>query len=306
MVGQRGLFHGREPGSRQAFIRWAFAFGTGTAVSACSVIANLSQFDGAQLAVADAGAGPDGSGEPDSAEITPPGPDGTITGDTDAGFDATMTGDDVVVAADTSVDQSVMTGDEPVEVNLDGGDAGPVYAENPGPGLDGGPCMPGWPDGGMNYVEQPDFEPGDPNTQADGGTQWFPVYGGVYTRVSTQAFCGSYSGLLTGRGAFYNALGTNVPPDAGTVTVAAWAMQDGDAGMQMAVGGVCFQAGGQVQYTNDTMTVVVAPNTWTQLTGAVTFQASWACQQSVVFVGQPSGSTAPYNDIYVDEAFFGQ
>ncbi len=309
MVGQRGLFHGGEPGSRRAHIRWAFAVAAGASVSACSLVANLGQFDGAQLAAADLG--PDAAEQPDSPDQSPEAApdvttmDVTTVGDMDAGMDSTTPGDDVVTTEDTSVDESSVVDDASLE---DAGETsvGPVYVEDAGPGLDGGPCMPNWPTGGTNYVEQPDFEPGDPNVQADGGTQWFPVYGGAYTRVSTHAFCGSYSGELTMRGNFYHALGTNVPPDAGAVNVSAWAMQDGDAGMEMAIGGVCFTAGGTTQYANDTPTIVVAPNTWTQLTGTVTFQSSWGCAQSVVFVGQPQDATPPFNNIYVDEAYFGE
>lgn len=308
MVRQRGLFHGGEPDSRQACIRWVFAIGTGAAISACSLVANLGQFDGAQLAVADAGEEPDVAEQPDSPVPSPEAApdvttiDSTTMSDMDAGIDATAPGDDVVISDDTSVDQSVTVDD----ASISDGSVGPVYVEDAGPGLDGGPCMPNWPTTGTNYVQQPDFEPGDPNTQADGGTQWFPVYGGTYTRVSTQAFCGSYSGLLTNRQYFYNALATNVPPDGGTFNVAAWAMQDGDAGMAMAIGGVCFQVNGGTQYTMDTPTVVVPPNTWTELAGTLSFQSSWNCAQSVIFVGQPPNTPGPYNDIYVDEAFFGQ
>jgi len=310
MVGERGLFRGGEPSSRQSRFRWIGVLGIGAVVPACSLVANLGQFDGAQLATQDSGSGPgpglDAAEQPDSTgESVPEGsPDVTAIGDMDAGIDVTTASDDVVVPPDTSVDQGSNVDEASVE---DAGDAttGPVYVEDAGPGMDGGPCMPNWPSG-TNYVAAPDFEPGDPTEEPDGGPEWFAVYGGTYTLSSAAAFCGTHSGMLSNRGMFFHALGTNVPNGPATYNVAAWAMQDGDAGMPMLVGGVCFQVDGGTQYASVTTAVTAPPNTWVELTGMVSFQ-DWDCAQSIVFVGQPSTYTSgPFNDMFVDEAFFGQ
>jgi hypothetical protein len=297
MVGERRLFDGGEPGSRQARLRWVWAIGMSAGVSACSLVANLGQFDGAQLAGPDAGE-PDGAESPDSAGQPDGEPDGT-TVDMDAGPDVVVVGDDVVVQPDTSVDEGSDAGDATL---TDAGDATVPPPDDSGSSMDGGPCMPGWPTTGTNVVPDPDFEPG--STLPDGGTGWYTPYGGVYSISSTESYCGTSSGHLSGRMKFYDALGLLVVPPTGTFTTQIWAMQTGDAGMPLLIGTICIQTDGGTFYGNTTNAVTAAPGVWVPLSGAISFPDY--CVQSTAFVGQPMDWAGPFNDIYVDEAYIGE
>ncbi|HSY25537.1 MAG TPA: hypothetical protein VK841_25630 [Polyangiaceae bacterium] len=295
MVGERRLFRGGEPGSRQAHLRWVLAIGMGAGVSACSLVANLGQFDGAQLAEPDAGAEPDGAETADSAgqPASDAAPDGTMVE-----MDAVGVSDDVVVQPDTSVDQGLDASDATV---ADAGDATLGTPDDSGSSMDGGPCMPNWPTG-TNLVPDPDFEPG--STLPDGGTGWYTPYGGVYSISSTESYCGTSSGHLSMRMKFFDALGLFVDPPTGTFNTEIWAMQQGDGGIPLLIGTICIQNDGGTFYGNTTTAVTAEPGEWVSLSGPISFPDY--CVQSTAFVGQPQTWMGPFNDIYVDEAYIGQ
>jgi hypothetical protein len=127
---------------------------------------------------------------------------------------------------------------------------------------------------------------------------------------STVAYCGTHSGEISNRTAFFQALFTNITTTPGTYNVAVWVLQDGtqqDGGMitgaqPITFGGVCNEAdGGQVFPAG--ATVMAMPNQWTFLSGTLTVPAGCATMQ--FFVTQPQSATE-FPDLFVDEAFFGQ
>ncbi len=161
---------------------------------------------------------------------------------------------------------------------------------------DASACATMWPDASTNVITNPNFE--------DGGAGWDVLYGGNFMVTSSTAYCGDFSGELSGRTAFYQGLATNLPTIPATYNIAMWALQDGTTAVQLAAGGVCVLADGGLSDYTATVDVTASPNTWTFISGTITVPDGCATMQFVI--SQPTSAVLPFPDIFADEVFVGR
>jgi len=214
----------------------------------------------------------------------------------------------VVIPPDVLMEAESDAGPPPVDAGADGtadGAAPPqaeagldANAEHQGvPPPDDAACDPTAPTGGTNYISNPGFE--DP---MDAGGGWFANFGGTFVVSSTHAHCGTNSGEVTVRTAYYNGLGTNLPSTAGTYAISMWVMQDGTSSYQVAPAGVAYCGdAGAASFVNIAF-ATLQPNVWTYVNGTLTVPSN--CTTLVLAIGgalAEQGAVTP--NIYVDDAY---
>jgi len=260
-------------------------------------------------ATPDAASGSAGStGSAGASGSTSTGSSGTYGGSTGAGLDGSDASvadsslvEDATVSGDTSVEDAFADDTAAVESGNDAGvDAadGSVSDASSGGG-DAAVCGTMWPDGGTNLVTNPSFE-----STASGWSAQFG--GGTYSVSTTTAHCGTHSGEISNRTAYYDALSTPISTTAGTYAVALWILQDGAGSLQMTIQG--YGTCGTTQFINlgpsaGTGFPTIAPNTWTFVSGTLTVPTGCTAMSLIV---EQDGAQSALPDLFVDDVFVGQ
>jgi hypothetical protein len=159
-------------------------------------------------------------------------------------------------------------------------------------------CATMWPDGGTNAVTNPDFE-----SATDAGAGWSTQFGGgTFSVSSTIAHCGTHSGEISSRSAYYDALSTPISTTAGTYAVALWVLQDGTSTLQMTIQGYAVCGGAQFINLSPSSNgfPFILPNTWTFVSGTLTIPSG--CTAVNLVVAQ-DGAQSSLPDVYVDDVF---
>jgi hypothetical protein len=239
---------------------------------------------------------------------TSTGSSGTYGGSTGAGLDGSDASvadsslvEDATVPEDASVEDAFAGDIAVVEAGNDAGmDAsdGSVSDASSGGG-DAAVCGTMWPDGGTNLVTNPTFE----STASGWSTQFG---GGTYNVSSTTAHCGTHSGEISSRTAYYDALSTSISTTAGTYTVALWILQDGTSSLQMTIQG--YGTCGTAQFINlgpsaATGFPTIGPNTWTFVSGTLTVPTGCTAMSLII---EQDGAQSALPDLFVDDVFVGQ
>ena len=232
---------------------------------------------------------------PDASGSLPP--DSSLEEDASLAIDSSARDSSVedAFAADTSVVEAGSHG------GTDAADGSVPDASDASSGAvdaDAAVCETMWPDAGTNLVTNTSFE-----STASG---WSTQFGGTFAVSSTKAHCGTHSGEISNRNAYYDALSTPISTTAGTYTVALWVLQDGTSSLQMTIQG--YGTCGSSQFINlgpaaGTGFPTIAPNTWAFVSGTLTVPTGCTAMNLVI---EQDGAQTALPDIFVDDVFVGQ
>jgi hypothetical protein len=219
----------------------------------------------------------------------------------DTGPDASDAGPDAEPDADAAPDAESDASDAGADVVDAGSDASDAAGD-----ADAGSvvCNTMWP-AGTNLITNPDFESGM-------ATGWTADFGGTIavTTGTSLAHCGMHAGEVTNRTHTYQGIFSAFPTaNPGTYNVALWVLQDGTSTVQANIQAVAEGTGncvspdaGNAGFLNIAFPMI-APNTWTFVSGTFTVPA--ACTSLSLVVGNASNGTT-FPDILVDDVFVGQ
>jgi hypothetical protein len=207
--------------------------------------------------------------------------------------------EDTSIARDTSVEDAFAADASVGEAGHETGPDAAVSDASNGGSDAAAVCETMWPEGGTNLVTNPSFE-----SSASGWSAQFG--GGTFGVSSTTAHCGTQSGEISNRSAYYDALSTPISTTAGTYTVALWVLQDGTSSLQMTIQG--YGTCGSAQYINlgpatGTGFPTVAPNTWTFVSGTLTVPTGCTAMDLII---EQDGAQSALPDLFVDDVYVGE
>ncbi len=155
---------------------------------------------------------------------------------------------------------------------------------------------------------------GNPNFEANSPAGWTNNGGGSLAGSLVVANSGTHSLALTGRTATYNGPVWKMPIGIAKYNVTFNALQKGTANHPLVLAYTYTCVGGSAQYGTIAQAASVAPNTWTALTGSVTFPPAGApsiCKlgAAAVYLQQGdsgtctsvTGGTLECPDLYIDD-----